>query len=152
MRTVEPLEIGLMFWSLPDARETLEKVKQLGFRAGQLGIPGELSLTGQAEAWSKLLADGEFAITTAVCSYAGESYEHVSTVQLTVGLVPAFTRAERVARTKEVADFAAALKIPSVGCHIGFVPHDRNAPLYAEMLTVCATSAIIAQGTGKASH
>ncbi len=133
MRRVETHEIGLMFWALPDAAETMQRVQALGFRAGQLGVPGELSLEGQAAPWNTVLRETHFAIATAVCSYAGESYENLSTVRLSVGLVPEFTRAERIARTKEVSDFAAALSIPSVGCHIGFVPHDANDPAYREV-------------------
>jgi sugar phosphate isomerase/epimerase len=133
MRAVEPLEIGLMFWAQEDARQTLRDVKSFGVAGGQLGFPGEMSLGGKAAAWKAALADENFAITTAVCSYAGEDYADIPTVQRTVGLVPEPTRAERIARTKEVAAVAAELGIKSVACHIGFVPHDPQASLYSQV-------------------
>lgn len=70
---------------------------------------------------------------TAVCSYIGEDYADIPTVAHTVGLVPAETRADRIARTKAVSDVARALAIESVACHIGFVPHEPGHLLYPEI-------------------
>ena len=52
MPSLDPLEIGLMFWAKENARETLQEVKSFGVRAGQLGFPGDLDLAGKAEQWS----------------------------------------------------------------------------------------------------
>jgi sugar phosphate isomerase/epimerase len=134
MQSLEDLEIGLMFWAQEDARKTLQDVKKFGVRAGQLGFPGELSLDGAAERWKQALAEEEFTAITAVCSYVGERYDDFPTVEATVGLVPAVTRAERVERTKAVSDVAKALGIKAVACHIGFVPEEAESPLYTEIL------------------
>ncbi len=130
------LEIGLMFWAGEDARATLAEAKQFGVRAGQLGFGGDLSLDGAAEQWDEALKKEKFTIVTAFCSYLGEDYSDIPSVLRTVGLVPPATRAERIARTKAVSDVAAKLGIDSVACHIGFIPHDTDAPLYAEMRDV----------------
>ena len=136
MLGLEDLEIGVMFWAGPDARQTIQKVKEFGVRAGQLGFPGELPLDGAAERWDAALTAEQFTPVTAVCSYTGEDYADIPTVQRTVGLVPAPTRADRVARTKAVSDVARKLGIDSVACHIGFVPEDRDNPLYAQIRDV----------------
>jgi sugar phosphate isomerase/epimerase len=136
MRALKPLEIGLMFWAKEDAHETLREVKSFGVAAGQLGFPGELDLRGKAEAWEAALRDEDFTVVTAVCSYRGEDYADIPTVQRTVGLVPGNTRAQRIERTKQVAAVAAKLGISSVACHIGFVPHETKNPLYGEILNV----------------
>jgi L-ribulose-5-phosphate 3-epimerase len=136
MHALEDLEIGLMFWAGRDVRKTLKKVKEFGVRSGQLGFPGALSLKGAAERWRDALEKEKFSAVTAVCSYVGEDYADVPTVQRTVGLVPESTRAERINRTKAVSDVAAALGIESVACHIGFVPHDEGEPLYVEIRDV----------------
>jgi L-ribulose-5-phosphate 3-epimerase len=133
---LEDLEIGLMFWARPDARETLRRVKSFGVRAGQLGFPGELPLDGAMERWDEALTAEHFTAVAAVCSYTGEDYADVPTVQTTVGLVPQGTRVERVARTKAVSDVARGLAIESVACHIGFVPEDPEDALYAEVRDV----------------
>lgn len=131
MLGLEDLEIGLMFWAGPDARQTLRSVKEFGVRAGQLGFPGDLPLDGAAERWGEALTTEKFVAVTAVCSYVGEDYADIPTVQRTVGLVPRNTRAERVKRTKDVSDVARKLAIDSVACHIGFVPEEPGHPEYA---------------------
>lgn len=131
MLGLEDLEIGLMFWAGADARETLRKVKGFGVRAGQLGFPGDLPLDGAAERWDEALTAEQFTPVTAVCSYVGEDYADIPTVQRTVGLVPPGTREERVARTKAVSNVARKLAIDSVACHIGFVPEEPADPAYA---------------------
>ncbi|HEY6991276.1 MAG TPA: sugar phosphate isomerase/epimerase family protein [Bryobacteraceae bacterium] len=136
MQGLEDLEIGLMFWARPDARETLRRVKSFGLRAGQLGFPGDLPLEGAAERWDQALTAEHFTAIAAVCSYVGEDYADIPTVQKTVGLVPPGTRAERVGRTKAVSDVARSLGLESVACHIGFVPEDPKAALYAEIRDV----------------
>lgn len=131
MLGLEELEIGLMFWARDDAQQTLRDVKAFGVRAGQLGFGGEISLEGAAKKWDAALTAEHFTAVTAVCSYIGEDYADIPTVQRTVGLVPESTRAERVQRTKAVADIATDLGIESVACHIGFVPHEESDPLYS---------------------
>jgi sugar phosphate isomerase/epimerase len=131
MLGLEDLEIGLVFWAGADARDTLRKVKAFGVRAGQLGFPGDLPLDGAAERWDEALTAEQFTPVTAVCSYAGEDYADIPTVQRTVGLVPPGTREERVARTKAVSNVARKLAIDSVACHIGFVPEEPDDPAYA---------------------
>ena len=126
MLGLDDLEIGLMFWAGEDAGKTLKSVKDFGLRAGQLGFPGELSLDDAAAKWDEALTRDHFTVVTAVCSYVGEDYRNIPTVQQTVGLVPPKTRAERVARTKAVSDVAAKLAIESIACHIGFIPHERE--------------------------
>ncbi len=136
MLGLEDLEIGLMFWAGEDAKKTLAEVKHFGLRAGQLGFPGSLSLDGAAERWDEALTAERFIATTAVCSYVGEDYSNVPTVQATVGLVPAGTRAERIARTKAVSDVARKLGIDSVACHIGFIPEAPDDHTYSELREV----------------
>ena len=134
MLGLEDLEIGLMFWAKDDAQATLLEAKAFGVRGGQLGFPGELSLEGAAEKWDRALTDEKFTVVSAVCSYTGEDYKDIPTVEATVGLIPAATRAERVARTKAVSDVAKELGIDAVACHIGFVPEDTESPLYREII------------------
>jgi L-ribulose-5-phosphate 3-epimerase len=136
MLGLDDLEIGLMFWAGENARKTLQDVKAFGVRAGQLGFPGSLLLDGTAERWDEALTAEHFISVTAVCSYNGEDYSDIPTVQRTVGLVPSATRGERVARTKAVSDVARKLAIESVACHIGFVPEDPHESTYTEIRDV----------------
>ncbi len=122
------MEIGVMFW---DGRDDLAAVRKLGVQAGQLGVGPDASLTpAAAAAWREKLAVEEFSVFTVVCAYSGEDYADIPTVQRTVGFIPSATRAEREQRTIAASDFAAALGVKSIACHIGFVPEDHADPDY----------------------
>ena len=126
MPVLRDLEIGAMFWA---ARDTVPRIKQLGVRCGQLGCAGDLTLdAAAAKVWKEELAREDFKLVTAFAAYNGESYADGPTVQQTVGFIPPATRAEREARTLELSDFAAALDVNSIACHIGFVPEDDHHP------------------------
>jgi sugar phosphate isomerase/epimerase len=129
MQPLRDLEAGVMFWAGPDPLQTLREVKSLGVRCGQLGIPGDYPLDNAA-AWKSALAAEEFTLVTVFCAYTGESYADIPTVERTVGFIPKATREEREARTLAVSDFAAAIGVPSIACHVGFVPEDPQNPDY----------------------
>jgi sugar phosphate isomerase/epimerase len=117
-----------MFWA---ERDDLEMVRSLGVRYGQLAIYGGMQLTDAASAqWKTALAAAHFTLVTVFAAYQGEDYTDMPTVARTVGFVPPDTRAERLARTLAVSDFAAQLGVGSIACHIGFVPEDTAHPDY----------------------
>jgi len=134
MPALRDLEIGVMFWAGRDPLQTIREVKALGVRAGQLGVPGDMPLKGAGESWKAALEQEDFTIVTVFCSYVGESYADIPTVQQTVGFIPPATRQEREQRTKDVSDFAAVLGVKSIACHIGFVPENRTDPAYLDVL------------------
>ena len=53
-------------------------------------------------------------MVTVFCSYTGESYADIPTVQQTVGFIHPPTRQEREQRTKDVSDLAAVLDVKSM--------------------------------------
>jgi sugar phosphate isomerase/epimerase len=120
------MEVGVIFWA---ERDALEDIRGCGVDRGQLGILGEIELTPEFAARWKRDLDG-FAIDTVICAFLGDNYTDIPTIQQTVGLIPDSTRAARESRIMEVSDFAAALGVKSIGCHIGFVPEDRTDPDY----------------------
>jgi sugar phosphate isomerase/epimerase len=130
MQLLRDLEIGVMFWAGRDPGETLRELKALGVRCGQIGIPGDLALAGEAGRWKAALAAEDFQVATAFCAYNGESYADIPTVQRTVGFIPPQTRAARERRTYEVSDFAREVGIPSIATHIGFVSEGDYASDY----------------------
>ncbi len=121
-------ETGVVFWA---DRDDLAAVKSFGVRCGQLGVPGDMELNDAVAArWRAALEDAGFTVGTVVAAYAGEDYADIPTVQRTVGFIPAQFREERERRTYAVSDFAAALGVPGIACHIGFVPEDSAAADY----------------------
>lgn len=131
MQPLRDMEIGVMFWAGRDPIETLRELKSLGVRCGQLGVPGSYPLNHETTAaWKRALETEQFTLVTVFAAYEGESYADIPTVQRTVGFIPAATRAERETRTYAISDFAAALGVPSIACHVGFIPEDPEHPDY----------------------
>jgi sugar phosphate isomerase/epimerase len=130
MQALRDMEIGVMFWAQEDPVATIRDAKSLGVRCGQLCIPGDLHLDGAGHPWRTALASEQFTVGTVFCAYSGESYADIPTVKNTVGFIPETTRLAREARTLAVSDFAAAIGVHGIGCHVGFVPEDRTDPGY----------------------
>jgi len=132
MQSLKEHETGVMFWA---GRDSLEEICSLGVRCGQLGIPGNLPLDEAVAAkWKSEIDAANFSVVTVVAAYNGESYTDIPTVQRTVGFIPRGTREEREERTSEISDFAAAIGVGGIACHIGFVPEDITHPDY---IAVC---------------
>jgi sugar phosphate isomerase/epimerase len=123
-------EAGVMFWAAADAGLVVKKVKELGVSCGQLGVPGDFDLRSAAPEWKEALEALDFRLQTVFAAYTGEDYADIPTVERTVGFIPEATRAERERRTYEISDFAAAVGVKSIACHIGFVPEDPEHPTY----------------------
>lgn len=128
---MEPLQVGLMFWTggvlgfdaAPD--EIVESVAAFGVSCGQLGVHGAADLSADAaEQWRAALDRAELEIATAFLSFEGESYASIPICAQTVGYVPPATRREREQRTYAVSDFARSLGIPGMAAHIGCLPED----------------------------
>jgi sugar phosphate isomerase/epimerase len=132
MPNLKPREPGVMFWA---ERDPIETIAALGVRCGQLGFEPTYALTEEnARRWRQDLAYHDFTLVTLFASYAGESYADIPTVEATVGFVPAQTYEERLARTLALSDFAAALGVGSIACHIGCIPADRKDERYGRAL------------------
>ena len=149
MQPLADLEVGVMFWAGDNALATIQRAKGAGVRCGQLGIPPGMQLAGAASAWRAALEAEEFTLATVFAAYRGESYADIPTVQRTVGFIPPATRAEREARTLELSDFAAALGVASIACHIGFVPEDPSDPDYVAVREMVRRVADHAAGHGQ---
>ncbi|HUU93226.1 MAG TPA: sugar phosphate isomerase/epimerase family protein [Phycisphaerae bacterium] len=116
---------------------TLDVAHDLGVPTIHLHAPGKTNRTpDSAEQFLARLDELGIRITVVFGGFDGESYADIPTCQRTVGLVPSETRARRTQEMKEIADFARLLGVGVVALHVGFLPHDPNAPLYGEVVSV----------------
>ena len=108
MAELEPLQVGVMFWTggelgidAPPADIT-RMVAELGVKCGQIGIHSGADL-GEAsrQAWRQALADEGLTVVTAFPGFEGESYADIPTVKDTVGFIPPATREAREARVSQ---------------------------------------------------
>jgi sugar phosphate isomerase/epimerase len=115
----------------------LEVAHELGIPTIQLHAPQASNRTPrQAERFLGRLRELGIRLTAVFGGFEGESYADIPTVIRTVGLVPQATRAARTREMKEIADFAHGLQCEVVALHLGFVPHDRADPGYAQIVEV----------------
>lgn len=128
---LKPLEVGMMFWA---DRDNVDEIASMGVHTGQLCLGGDTKLTDEfIHRMKQDLARRDIKLVTVFVAYDGEDYADLPTVQQTVGFIPRSTRAARRARTLEVINVASRLGAPSVGCHIGCVPHDKLDPDYIDV-------------------
>jgi sugar phosphate isomerase/epimerase len=131
----------------------LEVARDLSVHTIHLHTPHANSRTPQrAVEFKKRLADLGITITVVFAGFEGESYADIPTVERTVGLTPRELRAARTTELKEIADFARELGVDVIGMHLGFVPHDRNDPDYAELLEITRGVCDHCKRNGQALH
>ncbi len=115
----------------------LEVAHELGIPTIQMHAPhGSTRTKENADRFLARLKELGITLTAVFGGFEGESYADIPTVSRTVGLVPRETRAARMKEMKEIADFAKLLGCDVVALHLGFVPHDKNDPLYNEVVGV----------------
>jgi len=132
---LERMAIGVMLGVGEDPRESIQKVLDVGVTNAQMGRPADAWLKAEKAAELKKLAKKMgITITVVFCGFDGESYADIPTVRQTVGFVPKATRAARLKKAKEIADFARILGVKVVAAHIGFVPEDHTDPDYRDIV------------------
>jgi sugar phosphate isomerase/epimerase len=115
----------------------LEVAHELGVPTVHLHAPHQGSRSeANAKRFLERLKQLNIRISVVFGGFDGESYADIPTVARTIGLVPPETRDARTKEMKEIADFAKVLGVGAVALHLGFVPHDRKDPLYADVLKV----------------
>ncbi len=130
------MPLGVMLPVGDDFANRLGRIEEAGFPTMQVSRPPDEWLAEPRRSeLQRLIADSGIEVTSVAAIYAGESYADVETVRRTVGLLPAETRAARIADTKLCADFTHELGAPNVSSHVGYLPEDRSRPDYAGLLS-----------------
>lgn len=128
---MEKMPLGVMLGVGENPVERIKQIQAMGFPTVQMGVPPDDFMSGsKKEELKQALAETGIKVTTVFCGFEGESYADIPTIRRTIGLIPTGTRAQRIAKTKEIADFAADLGVDSISAHIGFVPDDTSDPNY----------------------
>jgi sugar phosphate isomerase/epimerase len=126
--------LGVITGMKDGALPSLQAARDLGIPTVQLQYPAQLDTSQGLEEIQAALQETGIEITTVFCGFAGESYADIPTVRATVGLVPADTRAERIAKIHQISLFAEKLGVDRVAVHIGFIPEDRQDPDYLTLV------------------
>lgn len=131
----------------------LNVAHELGIPTIQIHAPHQGNRTQEtADEILSRLAKFDISVTAVFGGFEGESYADIPTVVNTVGLMPPETRESRLAEMKEISDFAQMIGCSVIALHLGFVPHDKLDPGYAEILSVTQELCDYARNNGQALH
>lgn len=132
---------------------SLEAVRELGVPTIHLHAPhAETRTKENATRFLSKLAEHQLRLTAVFGGFEGESYEDISTVERTVGLVPLETRVERLEEMKEISDFTQLLQCDVIALHLGFVPHSDSGSDYMDVVEVTRELCDHASGNGQNLH
>ena len=141
------MRLGIILGVSPDPDAAIRRVHELGFPTCQVGV--QQTSDAAAAALRKALDRYGVEATAAVAGGPGPEIYDFYRGPLTIGLVPRDTRAARIARMKEVSDFAKKAGIPAVQSHCGFIPENPNEPLYTEAVEAIRTVAAYCKNNGQ---
>lgn len=131
----------------------LEVAHELGVPTIQLHAPAKETRTDEnAAQFIARLKQLGITLTAVFGGFEGESYADIPTTRNTVGLVPPATRGARTQEMKEIADFAKKLGCDVAALHLGFIPEEKNDPLYAEIVTITQDVCDHCKSNGQALH
>lgn len=132
---MEPMAIGVFSNSLhpktPD--ELFDRLAQLDLHVIQLGfIDPDWRDPAVVDRIEERLQSSGVEVQATFFGFPGEDYSSIPRIRETGGFVTEFD--ERLAIVRQVIDYTVRLGIRAVGAHAGFIPEDRNDPLYATMI------------------
>ncbi len=116
-------------------------VKSLGLHSCQLTCWDMSLYTDEmAECIKNALDENGVKLSTLWCGWSGRKEWNFYEGQLTLGLLPAETRPQRLSELKAGSEFAKKLGVRQIATHVGFIPEDPNTESYREL--ICAVRQI----------
>ena len=122
-----------------DIDEKFAEVRAMGMESCQL-VCWERKIINDEKAAEAILAAAEkhgITISAFWCGWGGRKVWDFYDGQLTLGLVPADYRAERVRMLLEGSDFARKLGVIDFVTHVGYMPENPYDPNYQGTLNAC---------------
>jgi sugar phosphate isomerase/epimerase len=141
------MQLGVITSISKDPESAIKRVHDLGFPTCQLVI--DAFDDGTAARLREALNKNGVEATAAVATGPPPEIYDFYKGPLTIGLAPRQYREVRIARIKQVSDFARKAGIPAVQTHCGFLPENPNEPLYTETVNAIRTVAQYCKQNGQ---
>lgn len=127
--------LGVCSWSLmpADAGELVRCMSQLGLSKVQLALVPVVEQPGKWGGVGDKLRGAGVEIVSGMLATIGEDYSSLDAIRRTGGIVPDEHWPANRELARKVADTAAAMGIPIVSFHAGFIPHDRADSDFAKL-------------------
>jgi len=125
------LRLGVIAGLGRDCDKEMAGIAELGLNTCQIACWDPLLYTSENVSLLKTASERYgIEITSIWAGYSGPAVWDFIQGPSTIGLVPPEYRAMRVEVLKKGADFAAAVGVPSITTHAGFIPENPSDPLY----------------------
>ena len=141
------MRLGIILGLSPDADTAIRHVQELGFPTCQVSVreTGDAAASSLRAALDRYRVEATSAVSTGPAPEVYDFYRGPPTI----GLVPRQYRQARIARMKEVSEFARKAGIPAVQGHCGFIPENPNDELYQETVEAIRTVAAWCKNNGQ---
>jgi sugar phosphate isomerase/epimerase len=142
----KPLRLGIVT-NCKDPDAGIRRVKELGFPTCQMYVSNFDAATAKSlkAALDKYSIEG----TSLITGGPGPEIYNFREGPKTIGFVPRQYRAQRVARAKQVSDFAKMVGVSGIQGHFGFLPEDPNDPMFPEIVATLADLAAYCKNNGQ---
>lgn len=116
-------------------RAEILKAREMGLESCQLSIWDTSVLTAEnAKRLKEILSETGFSVSAVWAGYSGEVKWNFTEGPVTIGLVPAEYREQRLQELMLASDFAEACGVNKVITHVGFIPEDPNHPDFSGLV------------------
>ncbi|NLJ86519.1 MAG: sugar phosphate isomerase/epimerase [Firmicutes bacterium] len=129
------MRLGIIVGLTERPEEALGKARDLDLPTCQLSCWRSDILTAEmAERVKAATKETGVEITSVWAGWSGPAVWDFYDGPLTLGLVPATYRAQRIRDLNKASDFARMLGVDSITTHVGFIPENPNDPTYREVI------------------
>lgn len=137
------MKIGVLIRLLKDTdiKEHFAELRSSGMESCQLVCWDREILHDDSvvEAINRAVDEYDVRITAFWCGWEGRRVWDFYEGQLTLGLIPADYRVERMKMLLEGSDFAKKIHVTDLATHVGYMPENPYDPKYYEVLVACKT-------------
>lgn len=119
-----------------DVNQKFAEVREMGMESVQLVCWDETLMTDEAASRVKEAVEKQkISITAFWCGWQGPKVWDFYDGQLTLGLIPATFRHQRLQMLMAGSDFAKKIGVTDLATHVGYMPENPYDPVYHEVIT-----------------
>jgi len=143
----KPLRLGLIIGAGKDPDKALKTVHDLGIPTAQIGT--EDFSDALVEKLKAAIEKYGIEVTAINSSGGPPNVYDFYQGPLTIGVVPAEYRRQRIDNFKRASDFAKKVGVPAFHTHYGFIPENPNDPNYQPVVEALREVAAHIKGNGQ---
>jgi len=140
--------IGVIYQLSDLLKKGAKPLTALGLDCVQLSCWDSTILTSENARKATEILDGKIRISSVWAGWSGPAIWDSIDGPLTLGLVPATYRNNRMEELKKAADFAKWISAPDIVTHVGFIPENPSLPDYRDVVQAVKHVALYCQKSG----